>query len=645
MASLPDTLALAAAGGLDLASAADIASNVMSGFNMMSGNVADNMKRVSDVMAAAASSANTDVNQLGQAMSYAAPVANAYGITLEESAAAIGMFSNAGIQGSRAGMTLKNVIAQLGTPVGQTKKKLEALGVSAKDVNPEVNSLADILSNLEKAGVQATDAIELVGREAGPGFASLLTIGSEELRKYTKELEGAEGAAALMAETMINNLGGDIKMLGSVWETFKLQLFFRQEGFMRDVVQGIASFVEKMTEAIPKVEKFIKANEGIFKGIALGVGILVGAIASIAAFKLAVAGIALLTSPIGLLVGSFIALGVGLKKLYDNSEPVRAFFEQFKEALLNTREGVSDFIAYVTPVIGVLVEKFFEGFERIKEIVNNLVERFVAQKERFGNIFTGIIEIFTRGKDLVIDVLTTLWNVAGPLLSVLGNALAVVGDVALLLFEYIIVPGANLAMAAIQYLWNKVGPLLELLAAAFEFVSEVVRILWEAALKPLAEFLGGAFKMVVEGATIIIDGIGNSFSVVGTVVESVTGWIKTFSDFLSKIKIPNWLSNFIGGGSVNIAPDGSGGAKASSHYHGLDNVPYDGYMASLHKGERVLTAQENKELSSGESTSNKSFVVENITINAGGNTDGQSLARSIIAALADELETEVSLAT
>src|SRR5690606_22032129 len=204
MASMPGLLDLAAAGQLDLGRAADITTNIMSGFNME----ADKTQQVADMLAAAASSANTSVEQMGTAMSYVAPVAAGAGISLEETAAAIGILSDAGIQGERAGTALRGIIASLQNPTGATKRALEKLGLTAEDIDPSMNSLADILRKLEEAGIDSSIAMELVGVQSGPALIALLNQGSDGLGKFTQDLENSEGAAAQMAKTMSDNTKG-----------------------------------------------------------------------------------------------------------------------------------------------------------------------------------------------------------------------------------------------------------------------------------------------------------------------------------------------------------------------------------------------------------------------------------------------------
>lgn len=708
MASLPDTLALAAAGGLELADAADIASNVMSGFNMMAGDVEANMKRVADVMASAASSSNTDVKQLGDAMSYAAPVANAYGISLEESAAAVGIFSNAGIQGSRAGMTLKNTISQLARPVGATAKKLDELGLSAADVNPEVYSLAEIIETLEGAGAKATDAIALVGAEAGPGFAAMLTVGSDELKRYTKDLEGAEGAAQRMADAMTDNLGGDLKELGSVWESFKLSLFFSQEGFLRDIIQGITAFMNKVADATPKVLEFAKRFSLLFKAIGAGLAVFAGLVGAVIGFKLAAMGLSLIFSPIGLVVGAVVALGAAFYLAYQKFEPFNKaikngidrlkelkkafdvggfrglFIEAFGVKTSAELEVFSEGIGKIADVLdtvkagfenmnnvieafkqnglkgGLLeffnvktseeLEQFYDMFGGFLDFIENtkqlaidkfseVAERFADYSGQFGDTWESIKNIFAIGAEVVGGIISTLSAFVAPLIRIISNALQIVGDIAMWAFNYVIVPAAELVMSAIGAMWKVVGPVLELFATVLEIVAEAALWLWDNALKPLITYIGGEFKAKMEFGIEIVEKLGGMFEWVGDKVTAVTGWLGSFADKIKNIKLPNWLTNFVGGGSINIAPDGGGGAKATSHYHGLDNVPYDGYVARLHKGERVQTAQEVREQSQGGNRNSVTIGAININSTA---TNGREMYNEFIAILADELETEVA---
>ena len=219
MEAIPDVLALAAASGMELAEAADIASNVISGF----GKEAAEAAQVSDVLALAASKTNTNVSQLGQAMSTAAPIAAALGISMEETAAAIGVMSDAGIQGERAGTALRGVFASLAGPTTQAQEALAKYGLTAADIDPQTVGLAEAMGTLAERGLTTADAMIIFGREAASG-ALVMAGMAERIGDLTGEFENAEGAAGEMAAIMRDNLTGDIDELTGSLETMIITL-------------------------------------------------------------------------------------------------------------------------------------------------------------------------------------------------------------------------------------------------------------------------------------------------------------------------------------------------------------------------------------------------------------------------------------
>lgn len=210
IAAIPDVLNLATAAQMDLASAADISSNIISGFGIATENAGD----VADVLAAASSRANTDVSQLGQAMSTVAPISATLGISLEDTAAAIGVMSDAGIQGERAGTAMRGMLASLAGPTKAASDTLKQMGLTIRDVDPATNDLADILDKLRGSGMTASQAMTIFGREAASG-ALVLVDGAARVRDFGDELNTVEGEAQRMADTMRDNLGGDLQGLGS----------------------------------------------------------------------------------------------------------------------------------------------------------------------------------------------------------------------------------------------------------------------------------------------------------------------------------------------------------------------------------------------------------------------------------------------
>src|SRR5690554_4583458 len=213
LGATPGILQLATAGSLDLASAADIASNVLGGMRME----VDELNRVNDVLAATAARSNTSIEQLGQALSYAAPFAAGAGIEIEDLAAAIGVMSDAGIQGSRAGTGMIGVIRQLSNVTSAGEAVLDRYGLSLEDVDISARGLEPVLNTLREANLTTADSIQLFGSEAGAAAQVLVS-------DYKGGIEDATGEAERMAKQLDQGLGPAFKSLQSAMSESVLQM-------------------------------------------------------------------------------------------------------------------------------------------------------------------------------------------------------------------------------------------------------------------------------------------------------------------------------------------------------------------------------------------------------------------------------------
>ena len=236
--ALPRVLSLAAAGQLELASAADITASVLRGLGL----TADESGRVADVLAASASSANTSVQEMGEAFKFAGPVASAMGVSIEETAAALGVLSNAGLKGSLAGTGLRMVLVKMGEDIANAGGLLPALKKLDTDgVQAVVNTMKDLDARAGTAAVALTKQLGTV----------------EELRAA---FEDADGAAKSMAETMLSGLEGSAIKTGSALESLRIQIGETFEDF------GVGFFNE-LTATFQAMNKELVGSEKQFKNL------------------------------------------------------------------------------------------------------------------------------------------------------------------------------------------------------------------------------------------------------------------------------------------------------------------------------------------------------------------------------------------
>lgn len=234
-----DTLLLAAAGGLDLADAARIAAQALNIFNLQ----ATELGHVADVLALAAAKTATDVGALGDAYAYVGPIASALGMSLEDTTAALAMMSKAGIDGSMAGTSLRNIMMNLVNPTNEAKKAFEALGVNVVDTSGKMLPFQDILSQFNPEIVKTAEGMKhintIFGERGAPGFISLVNQGTEAFVGFRDSLKNADGPAREMAETRLDNLKGSLTILWSVLQTLAITLFGGGERSFGDALRTV----------------------------------------------------------------------------------------------------------------------------------------------------------------------------------------------------------------------------------------------------------------------------------------------------------------------------------------------------------------------------------------------------------------------
>jgi len=354
MTAMPGVLNLASAGAMDLATASDIASNILTGFNMD----AEDMARVVDVMAKTFTSSNTNLMQLGTAMSFVAPVAAGFGVSMEETSAIIGMLSDAGIQASRAGTTLRGIMVQL----GEASKEL---GFSMNDSNGQMRPMADLLDELIAKSGGTQNAIDMFGQRAGPGLVALLQQGTTKLRDFETALKDSGGTAKEIAERQMQGLSGALTEARSALEGMLIS--FADIG----ILSGAEKLVDKVTA---KIRQFTNASDetkqNIVKLLAVLAGVGPALLIIAAALKAVAVGMALVSSPVFLIIAGITALVGAFLYMLDNWEAVKERMSDtdwWKNTLIEMMQFVlrynifSLFIDGITIAVRFMAEKF-SGF-------------------------------------------------------------------------------------------------------------------------------------------------------------------------------------------------------------------------------------------------------------------------------------------
>lgn len=278
MAGMPGLLNLAAASNTDLARTADIVSDDLTAFGLS----AEHAGHMADVFAKTTTKTNTTVEMMGETMKYAAPVAHAFGASLEETAALTGLMANSGIKASAAGTALRSgflrlagtsskstkAIEEMGLSLSEVtaqqeeaKAALDSLGISMNDTNGPrkmgaiVRDLADRTKDMSKEQRLATLAT-IFGTNAASAWVAVIDQGPDALDQLTKELENSDGAAAAMAETMQNNARGAMVRLQSASESVAISIgstMLPTLAELGDSLANEAAYVSKVASEHPEL--------------------------------------------------------------------------------------------------------------------------------------------------------------------------------------------------------------------------------------------------------------------------------------------------------------------------------------------------------------------------------------------------------
>lgn len=275
------TLNLAAAGGVDLATAAEIASTALNTFNL-SGN---DMAHVSDLIAGAANASAIDVNDFRLSMASAGSVVKLVGGNFDDMTTAITAMGNAGIKGSDAGTSLKTMLLNLQPQTKQQIALFDQLGITTNgtankffDAQGHIKSFADVSGVLETALQGMTDqqkeatlatAFGTDGIRAAAIMADLGATGFQNLADKIGSISAADVAAQ-----RLNNLSGDLEQLGGSAETAGIRLGQAFQEPVREATQALTKFINE--NVIPFIEEngpaFAEAVTNAGKSLVEGAG-------------------------------------------------------------------------------------------------------------------------------------------------------------------------------------------------------------------------------------------------------------------------------------------------------------------------------------------------------------------------------------
>lgn len=283
---------LAAASGEDLGTTSDIVTDALTALGMEAGDAG----HFADVLAAAASNANTNVSMMGESFKYVAPIAGTLGFSAEDLSVALGLMANNGIKASTAGTSLRSILTNMSAPTEDVQEAMDALGISLTDDEGNMKSLNEIMGDLREsfgdmqmpvdefntklaaldkaledgtiteeeynaqvnelttsaygAGdamlAQVEAAKTLAGQRGIAGLLAIVNTSEEDFNSLTTAINNCDGAAESMATTMNDNVSGKLTLLKSKIESIMIKVFDEASGSMKTGIDAISEALDRV---------------------------------------------------------------------------------------------------------------------------------------------------------------------------------------------------------------------------------------------------------------------------------------------------------------------------------------------------------------------------------------------------------------
>lgn len=577
LSGIEGVMNLAAASGEDLATTSDIVTDALTAFGLS----AQDSGHFADVLAAASSNANTNVSMMGETFKYCAPIAGALGFSVEDTAEAIGLMANAGIKSTQAGTSLRTIMTNLSGEVKICGENIGEVTVATTNADGSMRDLSDILADCRTAfsglseSEKAAAAESLVGKNAMSGFLALMNAGEGDIAKLSGAIDNCNGAAQSMADTMNNNLEGQLTILKSQLQELAISFGEILLPAVKKIVGWVQGFIDVLNSLPDGVKETIVTVALI--AAALGpvliiIGKIITAVGTIMTIVPKVVGVikavktaflalnaTMLANPIVLIIAAIAALVAAFIYLWNNCDEFRQFWidlwESIKEIAVAVWEALKEFFAAAWEFIKTTAETvwnalagFFTGlWEGIKNTfttVVNAISNFLgtmwntiksvaetiwnAISTFFTTIWNGIKTVVTTVVTAISTFLTTAWNTIKTVITTVLNAIKTVFSTVWNAIKNVVTTVVNGIKNTITTVWNGIKNTVTTVVNAIKTaVSTAFSAMWNG----IKNTISGIYNTIKNGFTNAVNFIKNlassAFSWGADIINGIVNGIKS----------------------------------------------------------------------------------------------------------------------
>ena len=528
---------LAAASGEDLATTSDIVTDALTAFGL---SAADS-GHFADILAAASSNANTNVSMMGETFKYCAPIAGALGFSAEDTAEAIGLMANAGIKSSQAGTSLRTVMNSLAGEVKICGAGIGEVTVATSNADGSMRDLSDILADCRVAfaglseSEKAAAAEALVGKNAMSGFLALMNAAPADIEKLSGAIADCDGTAAGMAETMQDNLAGQLTILKSQLEELAIsfgELLMPSIRMIVGWVQKLVDWLNGMDEGTKKIIMTVALLAEAIGPVLIVIGKVVSAVGTIMTFipklvsgfnmlktAFSALGAVMAANPIILIIAAVAAAVAAIILLYQKCEwfrdAVNAVWAQVKEFFVSAWEAICSFFTETIPAAW---ESLVGIFNQIPAWWSGLWQ---SVGDFFGNVWTGMMENPVLSG--IVDMIRSLWENLSSTLQGIWQGIQMAASGAWELIKNVILGPVLLLIDLVTGNFTK---LKEDALGIWTNIQQAASSIWSGIQQVVGSLAQGLVNHVVILFTGLKNTLGNVWSMVKNMASSAWNGLK-----------------------------------------------------------------------------------------------------------------------